>query len=549
MVDDMGFSDLGCYGGEISTPTIDRLATNGVRFTNFSNGARCCAPRASLLTGLYPHQAGIGHMTNGNIDEPRSNQDVDADGYQGFLNERCTTIAEVLRPAGYKTYMSGKWHVGLQPEYWPVKRGFDRHFGLIGGACNYFDPEPERFLVDGDEAVEPWPGFYTTDAFSDHAVQYIDEHTGNDPFFLYLAYTAPHWPLHAWSEDIERYRGTYMDGWDALRERRFARQKELGFFGPEVELSPRDSEAPPWDSIKNKEEWDLRMAVYAAMVDRMDQGLGRVVDALKRGGHFEDTLILFLSDNGACAESYDAAPGVPPGPEESATGVWLPWANASNTPFRLFKHFAHEGGINTPFIAHWTNGIKTSRIESSYAAHVKDIPTTIYDLAGVDPPQERDGIELTQLEGKSFAGVLESGPGVGQDAEGDGGASAGRRAPNTTRAAGASAAGPPAGTASTNDQVLFWEHEGNRAVRDGDWKLVSYYGEGHGFSTAWSVGRGCRVGPWELYNLADDPTELHDRAAEEPERAATMIAAYKAYAERTGVVDWETIQKTRGRCP
>jgi arylsulfatase len=267
----------------------------------------------------------------------------------------------------------------------------------------------------------------------------------------------------------------------------------------------------PWDEVENKDEWDLRMAVYAAMVDRVDQGLARVVDALERNGQFENTLILFMSDNGACAETFNPEPDIPPGPEESSTGVWLPWANASNTPLRLFKHFAHEGGIATPMIAHWPAGITAPRIEREYAAHVKDIMGTCLELAGAEYPNEHAGRAITGSESRSFAPVL-------------------------------------TGPTGENPERIFWEHEGNRAVRDGRWKLVSYYSEAHGFASQWGVGVGCRTGAWELYDIASDPSELTNLIEEEPERASAMMAEYEAYAERTGVVDWQEIQRTLGKC-
>ncbi len=512
MVDDMGFSDLGCYGGEIRTPTLDRLAANGVRFTRFYNCARCCPTRASLLTGLYPHQAGIGHMTSENDPTRAFNTAIDDEAYQGHLNDRCVTISEALRAGGYCTYMSGKWHVGTDRPNWPVDRGFDRYYGIIRGACNYFRPQDDRLLLDGSEHVTTGDGYYTTDAFSDFAARCIDEHDATDPFFLYLAYNAPHWPLHAWPQDIERYRGRYLIGWDELRERRFARQKEIGLFGRDTRMSPRDAESPAWDDVDNKDEWDLRMAVYAAMVDRVDQGLARVVESLERTGQFDNTLIMFLDDNGACAESFNTEPDIPAGPEESSTGVWLPWANASNTPFRLFKHFAHEGGINTPMIAHWPAGITTPRIERDYAAHVKDVMATCMELADVRYPSKYRGRPILPTESSSFAPVL-SGP------------------------------------RGENPDPIFWEHEGNRAVRDGRWKLVSYYADAHGFRRGRRVGAGCRVGPWELYDTTSDPTEVDDLSSREPGRAAAMMRMYDEYANRTGVIDWETIQRIHGNCP
>ncbi len=511
LVDDMGFSDIGPYGGEIQTPTLDRLAENGVRFTQFYNCARCCPTRASLLTGLYPHQAGIGHMTSENEPTSARNLAIDDEAYQGWLNNRCATIPEILRANGYSTYMSGKWHVGTAPEHWPLERGFDRYYGVIRGACNYWKPQHDRLLLDDRTHISTGEGYYTTDAFSDSAVRFIDEHESDNPFFLYLAYNAPHWPLHAWPEDIARYRGHYKEGWDELREERFARQRSIGLYDSRARLSPRDPEAPAWDTVTDQDEWDLRMAVYAAMVDRVDQGLGRVVESLERNGQFENTLIMFMSDNGACAESFDTAPGVPPGPEESSTGVWLPWANASNTPLRLFKHFAHEGGIATPMVAHWPAGITSPRIEHRYAAHVKDIMATCLDLSGVAYPEEIDGRAILPTESKSFAPVLASDQGQ-------------------------------------NPDQIFWEHEGNRAVRDHEWKLVSYYSEAHGFGDGPGPGVGCRQGEWELYNIDEDPSELNNLIKIEGARASEMMAEYERYAERTGVLDWEEVQRTLGRC-
>ncbi|MBN2310699.1 MAG: arylsulfatase [Candidatus Hydrogenedentes bacterium] len=484
LADDMGYSDLGCYGSEIRTPNLDGLAENGMRFTQFYCAARCCPSRATLLTGLYPHQAGMGRMVSapGAAAEPGP--------YQGYLNDRCATIAEVLKPAGYRTYMSGKWHVGEAPEHWPRQRGFDRYFGLISGASSYFEllkePDRQRFMALDDAPFEPeGDDFYMTDAFTDFAVECLEQHDTAQPFFLYLAYTAPHWPLHAWPEDIARYRDAYHDGWDALRARRYARMRELGIIDPRWRLSPRDEEVPPWDDMDNKEDWALRMAVYAAMIDRMDQGVGRVMQALRATGEEENTLVLFLSDNGACHENIEGRklnqPGALPGDRRSYVAYRRPWANASNTPFRLFKHWIHEGGIATPLIARWPAVIPEPGALTPEVGHIIDIMATCTDVAGVPYPERRNGQRLVPLEGKTLRPVLEGRSRPGHDA-------------------------------------LYWEHFRNRGIRQGDWKLVA-----------------TKTGDWELYDLAADRTELTDLSGRYPEKAKELNAAYDAWAARCGV--------------
>ena len=390
LVDDMGFSDLGCYGGEIDTPHLDSLAAAGIRYTQFYNCARCCPTRAALLTGLYPHRAGIGHMTSQGHRNLDFNRAIARGAYQGYLSNNTVTLAEALKEDGYQTFMSGKWHVGSFRPNWPTDRGFDRYYGILSGACNYWEPEPTAQLLDGETAVTELPeDFYTTDYFSRRASRFVAEADPERPYFLYLAYTAPHWPLHAWPADIARYRGSYQVGWDVIRERRLRRQKEMGLFPQDLELSPRDPECPPWEQIGrwpdlqgrtfSEEEWDLRMAVYAAMIDRVDQGIGALLATIRERRDPDNTVIMFLSDNGACAESHDPVPDVPAGPRESNTACFLPWANASNTPFRLFKHWLHEGGSATPFIVHYPKLIREGRIESGYYGHVKDIMATVLD--------------------------------------------------------------------------------------------------------------------------------------------------------------------------
>jgi len=489
LADDMGFSDLGCYGSEIDTPNLDRLAEEGVRFSQFYCAARCCPSRASLLTGLYPHQAGMGGMvsTHG---KPKHEGP-----YQGYLDDRCVTIAEVLNEAGYRTYMSGKWHVGEAPEHWPCRRGFERYFGLISGACSYWEllqePNRKRRMAWNDQAVDPHQdelpflnkehAFYMTDAFSDFAVQCLEEHEASErPFLLYLAYTAPHWPLHARPEDIAKYRGKYRIGWDRLREQRHQHQVAMGLIDPKWPLAPRDPDVPPWDTVEDPDDWDLRMAVYAAMIDRMDQGVGRVLDTLKRIGAEDNTLVVFLSDNGGCHESVERRklnlPGTKPGERGSFVAYKRPWANASNTPFRLFKHWVHEGGAATPFIARWPDVIQDCGGITHQIGHINDIMATCLDVAGAAYP----GAPVTPLEGKSLLPVFE-------------------------------------GRTREPHDVLYWEHMGNRAVRQGKWKLVA-----------------TKKGDWELYDMEADRTELDDLSEKLPEKTKELYELYDAWAARTG---------------
>ena len=382
MNDDMGYSDIGCYGGEVRTPNLDRLAENGVRLTQFYNTARCCPTRASILTGLHPHQVGIGWMT----------AQLDEDGYRGSLSDTCVTIGEALKLAGYGTYMSGKWHVSHDqgpdgPKYcWPRQRGFDRYFGILGGAANYWQPNTLTRDNDAVDLKSLPEDFFLTDAISDEAAGYIREHAatqGDTPFFLYTAYSSPHWPLHAHEDDIARYQGRFAAGWDRLREERLERMRGMGILDASWPMTDRDPSQPPWDEAPHKAWQQRRMEVYAAQVDRMDQGIGRIVAALEETGRIDNTLILFLADNGACAEEFAAEvrplpstypggttktrdgrtvlrgndPTVMPGPEHTYQSYGVAWANLSNTPFREYKHWVHEGGIATPLIAHWPSVI------------------------------------------------------------------------------------------------------------------------------------------------------------------------------------------------
>ena len=485
MADDMGYSDIGCYGGEINTPNLDKMAAEGLRFTQFYNAGRCCPTRASLLTGLYPHQAGMGGMVNGGGDTRPEGP------YQGYLNDRCVTIAEVLKTAGYNTYMAGKWHVGEERPHWPVDRGFDRHYGLISGGMNYFDIDKgkaegvnRRFAKDGEAIRPPNKDWYLTDAISDYAVQYLDEAKEKaDPFFLYVAYTAPHWPLHAPEADIQRYLGKYAAGWKPTRQGRYSRMREMGILGSDWPLSPPDEGIADWDNLENQAEMDRRMATYAAQVDVMDRGIGDILAKLDAMGVADDTLVLFLSDNGGCHEGgpvgFDRRNnGVPVGGVDSYMSYGQSWANVSNTPFRMYKHWVHEGGIATPLVVRWPAGLKAERGSLTHTpGHIVDIMATVVELAGADYP----GGAIQPMEGRSLTPVF-----------GDQG--------------------------RTDDEPLFWEHMGNRAIREGEWKLVAKKGT-----------------PWELYNLQEDRTELQNRAAEFPDRVGEMTALYSEWAHRVGV--------------
>ena len=487
LCDDLGYSDIGCYGGEIKTPNLDQLAVGGMLFTQFYNGARCCPTRASLLTGLYAHQAGVGHMT-GNEGYPE---------YQGYLNRQCATIAELLKSAGYQTYMSGKWHVGDRREAHPQRRGFDEYFGLIPGVCNYFRPGEDE-IWDGDQPYEiPADGqFYTTDAFTDYAVKFIDRASRSPerPFFLYLAYTAPHYPLQAWPEDIKKYRGSYRKGWDQLRQERHKRLLQLGLLNPEWVLSARDNRNAPWDSLaEGEQDWrDQLMATYAAMVDRMDQGIGKVLTKLGEVGADDNTLILFLSDNGACpyTNMWGDRPRkdsqnkvIPVGGPEALYAYGWEWANAGNAPFRKYKRYTHEGGISTPMIACWPGVIQPGSI-THRVGHIIDVMPTCLAAAGAEYPRAFLSEEIKPLEGMSLLPVLQ-------------------------------------GKTRQEDRTLFWEHMGHRAVRKGQWKLVADLG-----------------GEWELYDLQADRTETNNLVAAHPEKVKELRQLYDEWTHRCGVMPW-----------
>jgi len=483
--DDLGFADLGCHGSEIHTPNLDRLAAGGARFAQGYAFPRCCPSRAALLTGRTPHEAGLGFMVT-HEQPPRANPPA----YQGFLRAGVPTLAERLRAAGYRTCLSGKWHVGEHRPHWPCDRGFESSFGLLGGAASYFDPSGSRaqsrrrrlFRDDREISLEPGRDFYFTDEIARAAVGQIEAGAADPrPLFLYLAFTAPHWPLHARAEDIGLYRNRYRAGWDEVRAQRHRRQVRLGLVDPAWGLAPRDPGVPAWSAVPDPEERAHHMAVYAAQLHRLDHQVGRVLDALARAGRRGNTLILFVSDNGGdpslppvtdpSLQRYD--PALLGGPL-SYTGYGPGWAQVSNTPFRRHKRFAHEGGIAIPFLANGP-GVVSGGDWRRDPATVLDVVPTCLAAAGIAPASGE------ALPGRDL------------------------RTP------------PPAGASFT----CGWEHMGNRAYRDGDHKLVAADG-----------------GPWELYDVGRDRAEGDNLAAREPARLAALVAAYEGWARRTGVLPW-----------
>lgn len=490
LVDDMGYSDIGCYGGEIHTPHLDKLAQEGVRFTQFHNTARCCPSRAALLTGLYPHQAGVGHMT----DERDGPDGKPLPGYSGRLNDHCVTIAEALKADGYFTAMTGKWHVGQNYGVTPWGRGFDRTLTSASGGF-YFpgDPTGGPLYLNGKDIGrngDPLPAqWYSTDLWTDYGLKFVDEARAvRKPFFLYVAHNAPHFPLHAPPADIARQRGKYMAGWDKLREARYKRQIQMGLIDKSWPLSPRLPAVPAWDSLTpvQQERYDHIMAIYDAVVEHMDQAVGRLVDGLKQRGELDNTLLLFLSDNGGNAESGvpGRLEGANPGGPRSVVFVGQSWATLNNTPFVRYKHYTDEGGIATPLIAHWPQGIPAARNGKLEAqpGHIIDIMATCLDVAGAAYPKEFNGKPITPLEGVSLRPALN-------------------------------------GVNLARKQPIFWEHEGNRAVLDGSWKLVALYGQ-----------------EWRLYDTALDRTEQHDLADAQPARVKSLASTWAQWAKRANVL-------------
>lgn len=501
--DDMGFSDIGCFGSEIETPNLDRLAGEGLRFTHFYNTGRCCPSRASILTGLYPHQADIGHMAG----------DLGLDGYRDRLSFDSVTLAEVLGQAGYHTIMTGKWHLGWQDKGSPTARGFEHFYGTRGYIDSYYTVVPRTEIYLGEELLlpvtdtpvnhlKPDEEWYTTDVFTDYALHFIDEvrEQDDEPFFLYLAYNAPHFPLHAKPEDVEKYRGKYEKGWYQFRLQRYRRLVDLGVIDESWPLSDLDAKA--WKSLTDaqRDDMDFKMALFAAIVDRLDQNVGRVVDHLEKIGELDDTLIVFLSDNGGTKETglfgiKGKRNTVENYEEWARVGGWTSsygqgWANLSNVPFRRYKRENHEGGISAPFLVHWPGGIEAKGELRHQVAHLVDLMPTFVEIAGADYPEELGGRPIQSMEGISLV--------------------------------------PTFAAPTDRPRTLYWEHEGNRAIRDGDWKLV-----------------GQRGGPWELYNMSIDRTELNDLAGEKPEASARLKRKWDAWADMVNVLSPEEFDAAR----
>ena len=497
VADDLGYSDLGCFGGEIDTPNLNALATDGLRFSQFYSTARCCPSRASILTGQYSHRVGIGHMVT----------DLGQPGYKGRLSENAATIAEVLKPSGYRTFMSGKWHVGTND---PTRHGFEQYYGTLISAATFWDPAEYLRLPQGNRPRSyARDGFYGTDALTDHALDFIEEarRSPDRPWFVYLAYNAPHFPLHARREDIATYRNRYAGGWDVLRDERLVKMKRLGLVSGRTRLSPRSTFTnygetqtavnPAWNSLPEDRRADLamRMAIYAAMVDRMDQNIGRVIADLRVKGEFENTLILFLSDNGACAEwdpfGFDIRSSAnnilhrdaeleQMGSPGSYHSIGSGWANASNTPWRMYKHYSHEGGISTPCIVHWPAGVRKRNAIDNTPVHLIDLMPTIVEASEATYPQRLGDREILPMAGVSLLPLLRGG-----------------RMP---------------------DRTLYFEHEGTRAVREGRYKLTALRGES-----------------WKLYDMDRDRTEMEDMAAKQPKLVESLAKKWDDWASRNQV--------------
>lgn len=505
LADDLGYSDLGCFGGEIRTPNLDRIGSEGVRMTNFHNSPRCSPSRASLLTGLHPHQAGIGILTND--DRPA--------GYGGSLNDRCVVIAETLAESGYATAVSGKWHLSsdtVNPNpAWPTRRGFDTFWGTLTGCGSYYNPGT---LTRGEESAQNEaedPEFFYTDRIADEAIDFLGSVDPAQPFFLYLPFTTPHWPLHARPETIASYDGVYDDGWDAVRARRWERQRELGIVDEAVELSPRFPGVSPWEDGPDNLWQARRMQAYAAQVEEMDAAVGRVMGVLEEQGRLDDTIFVFLSDNGASDESLPLVelerfrqradivrthtkdgrtvqigndPNFAPGAEDTFQSYGPAWANVSNTPFRLYKLWTHEGGISTPLLVRWPNGGLIPGTTVTEPHQLIDVVPTLLDATQVEYPTHRQGTPVHPLPGSTMLEEWRGGAG--------------------------------------DERTLWWEHTGNGALREGRWKLVRQWG--------W---------PWELYDVHADRSEIKDLAAEHPDVVADLVSKWERKCEEYGVIPFE----------
>ena len=526
LTDDMGFSDIGCFGSEIKTPNIDKLAANGISFTHFYNTARCSPSRASLMTGLYPHQAGMGFLSNYNFAE---------EGYVDDLSKKAVTMAEVFKQAGYATYMSGKWHLNKEKSIpndrsnWPLQRGFDRFFGMLIGSGSFYDPGT---LMSDNTFIAPGKDFYLTHAITNNVVRFIDENPKDKPFFFYIAYTAAHWPLQAPENEVQKYKGKYDKGWDETRKNRFEKLKKLGIISNKAVLTARGVDIPEWKNEPMKDWQVRRMEVYAAMIDIMDQGIGKIISTLEKKGELDNTVIFYMHDNGGCAETLNSneteipltdeqkkgkpfakdsiflgkiptytrdgefirsGKGVMPGPANTWTAYGEEWANVSSTPFRLYKHFVHEGGIASPLIIHWPEGIKAKGKLRTQPGHLIDIMATCVEIAGLQYPTNFNGNAIHPLEGKSLVPAFTNKP--------------------------------------VNREFIFWEHEGNRALRMGNWKLVSKTQKQKKFTPA-------DENAWELYDMEEDPSEIKNLALKYPDKVKTMAAIWEKEAQRTLAKPW-----------
>jgi arylsulfatase A-like enzyme len=466
MADDLGYSDIGCYGSEIQTPNVDRLAREGLRFSQFYNNAKCIPTRISILTGVYPR------------------------GERPRLGTNMVTVAEVLRSAGYQTSLSGKWHLGAVAPNRPIDRGFDESYGLTDGCCNYFDPNQQdppfeggrfRIFAHNGERIRKFPAdFYTTDAFTDHAIATLRRFaSAGKPFFLHVCFTAPHSPIQARPEDIARYEGKYGAGWETLRKQRHARQLDLKLINPKWDLPGPDEKVYDWNASDQKWE-DRRMAVYAAMVDRLDQNIGRVLETLKELKLETNTVVMFLSDNGSSGEEAGGRmTSQLAGPKSSYMNVGPGWGYAHNTPFRRYKTWVHEGGISTPFIVRWPGVVKADTL-THQVGHIIDVLPTCLELAGAQHPREFNGRKTLPVEGRSLVPAFK-------------------------------------GKIVPQPDLLFWEQDGNRAVRQGKWKLVWAFDLKH----------------WELYDVEADRTETKDLVSKHPEKVKELAAAYDRWAGAT----------------
>lgn len=492
LADDMGYSDIGCYGGEILTPNIDSLARGGVRMTQFYNTSRSCPTRASLMTGLYQHQAGIGWMSEDPFKGAKDPKDWGITEYRGALNRNCVTIAEVLKASGYHTYMTGKWHLGMHGmEKWPLQRGFDRFYGILAGACSYMRPDGGRGLtLDNTKLPAPEAPYYTTDAFTDYAINFIDGQKDEKPFFLYLAYNAPHWPLQAKDEDIAKFYNLYREkGWDVIRKERHDRMVSLGIIDENTGFAEWENRS--WDELteQEKDNTAYRMAVYAAQVYAMDYNVGKLVKYLEKTGKIDNTLIFFMSDNGACAEPHNELGG---GKQKDINNPAVSghpsygraWAQVSNTPFRKYKQRAYEGGISTPLIISWKAKLgDKANTWCRTPAFLPDFMPTILNVAGAEYPSEFNGNAIHPMAGKDFMPAVK-------------------------------------GKKKQLHDYIYWEHQGNRAVRWKDWKAV------------WD--QDGKV--WELYNIAEDRTECNNVAKDHKKILDRLTAKWDKWAEETNVL-------------